>query len=220
MTIGLLGKKCGMTRVFTEDGSSVPVTVIEVLPNRISQIKTTENDGYNAIQVTTGNRKANRVSKAEAGHFAKAGVEPGSETHEFTVEDSNALANFALGAEIKVDLFAEGQYVDVSGYTKGKGFAGTIKRHHFRGQDNTHGNSRSHRVPGSIGQRQSPGKVFKGKKMCGHLGDALRTIMSQPIVRVDAERNLILVRGGVPGAVNSYVVIRPAVKVTDKAASA
>jgi large subunit ribosomal protein L3 len=220
MTIGLIGKKCGMTRVFTEDGSSVPVTVIEVLPNRISQIKTTENDGYNAIQVTTGNRKANRVSKAEAGHFAKAGVQPGSETCEFTVEDGNALANLALGSEIKVDLFAEGQYVDVSGYTKGKGFAGTIKRHHFRGQDNTHGNSRSHRVPGSIGQRQSPGKVFKGKKMCGHLGDALRTIMSQPIVRVDAERNLILVRGGVPGAENSYVVIRPAVKVTNKAASA
>lgn len=220
MTIGLLGKKCGMTRVFTEDGNSVAVTVIEVLPNRISQIKTIDNDGYNAIQVTVGSRKANRVSKAEAGHFAKAGVLPGSEVCEFTVEDSNELANFALGAEIKVDSFAEGQYVDVSGFTKGKGFAGTIKRHHFRGQDNTHGNSRSHRVPGSIGQRQSPGKVFKGKKMCGHLGDALRTILSQPIVRVDSDRNLILVRGGVPGAENGYVIIRPAVKVADKAASA
>lgn len=219
MTIGLLGKKCGMTRVFTEDGGSVAVTVIEVLPNRISQIKTVDNDGYNAIQVTVGNRKASRVSKAEAGHFAKAGVQPGNETCEFTVEDSNQLANFTIGGEVKVDQFAEGQYVDVSGYTKGKGFAGTIKRHHFRGQDNTHGNSRSHRVPGSIGQRQSPGKVFKGKKMCGHLGDALRTILSQPIVRVDTERNLILVKGGVPGAENGYVIIRPAVKVANKAAS-
>lgn len=220
MTIGLLGKKCGMTRVFAEDGTSVAVTVIEVLPNRISQIKTTDNDGYNAIQITTGSRKAHRVSKAEAGHFAKAGVVAGSGTCEFTVEDANELATFAVGNEIKVDRFAEGQYVDVTGTSKGKGFAGTIKRHHFRGQDNTHGNSRSHRVPGSIGQRQSPGKVFKGKKMCGHLGDVQRTIMSQPIMRVDAERNLILVRGGVPGAANSYVVIRPAVKVTDKTASA
>ncbi len=220
MTIGLLGKKCGMTRVFAEDGTSVAVTVIEVLPNRISQIKTTDNDGYNAIQITTGSRKAHRVSKAEAGHFAKAGVLPGAGTCEFTVEDANELANFAVGNEIKVDRFSEGQYVDVTGTSKGKGFAGTIKRHHFRGQDNTHGNSRSHRVPGSIGQRQSPGKVFKGKKMCGHLGDVRRTIMSQPIMRVDAERNLILVRGGVPGAENGYVIIRPAVKVTDKAASA
>ena len=220
MTIGLLGKKCGMTRVFTEDGSSVPVTVIEVLPNRITQIKTVDNDGYNAIQVTTGSRKAHRVTKAQAGHFAKAGVEPGYKVCEFTVEDANEFATFTVGADIKVDRFTEGQYVDVTGVTKGKGFAGTIKRHHFRGQDATHGNSRSHRVPGSIGQRQSPGKVFKGKKMCGHLGDVNRTIMSQPIVRVDSERNLVLVRGGVPGAVNGYVVIRPAVKVTTKAASA
>lgn len=213
MTIGLLGKKCGMTRVFTDDGASVAVTVIEVLPNRVTQIKTVDNDGYNAIQVATGTRKANRVSKAAAGHFAKAGVEPAREVCEFTVEDANELANFTLGAEIKVDRFSAGQFVDVTGVTKGKGFAGTIKRHHFRGQDNTHGNSRSHRVPGSIGQRQSPGKVFKGKKMCGHLGDVVRTIQSQPIVSVDAERNLVLVRGGVPGAVNGYVVIRPAVKV-------
>ena len=220
MTIGLLGKKCGMTRVFTEDGGSVAVTVIEVLPNRVTQIKTVDNDGYNAIQITTGSRKAHRVSKGEAGHFAKAGVEPGSETCEFTVEDANQLADFTLGGEINVERFSAGQYVDVTGVTKGKGFAGTIKRHHFRGQDNTHGNSRSHRVPGSIGQRQSPGKVFKGKKMCGHMGDVVRTILSQPIVRVDAERNLILVSGGVPGAVNGYVVIRPAVKVTTKAANA
>lgn len=219
MTIGLVGKKCGMTRVFTEDGNSVAVTVIEVLPNRITQIKTVDNDGYNAIQVTTGSRKAHRVSKGEAGHFAKAGVEPGRETCEFTV-DAKELESLAVGGEIKAEQFSAGQYVDVTGVTKGKGFAGTIKRHHFRGQDNTHGNSRSHRVPGSIGQRQSPGKVFKGKKMCGHLGDVQRTIMSQPIVRVDAERNLVLVRGGVPGAVDGYVVIRPAVKVTTKAASA
>jgi large subunit ribosomal protein L3 len=220
MTIGLVGKKCGMTRVYTDDGAAVAVTVIEVLPNRVTQIKTLDNDGYNAIQVATGSRKAHRVTKSEAGHFAKAGVEPCSEVCEFTVEDANELANFAVGAEIKVDRFTAGQYVDVTGVTKGKGFAGTIKRHHFRGQDNTHGNSRSHRVPGSIGQRQSPGKVFKGKKMCGQLGNVNRTILSQPIVRVDAERNLILVRGGVPGAENGYVVIRPAVKVTDKAASA
>jgi large subunit ribosomal protein L3 len=220
MTIGLLGRKCGMTRVYTDDGSAVAVTVIEVLPNRVTQIKTVDNDGYNAIQITTGSRKANRVSKAEAGHFAKAGVEPGSEVCEFTVEDDKELANFTLGAELKVERFAAGQYVDVTGVTKGKGFAGTIKRHHFRGQDNTHGNSRSHRVPGSIGQRQSPGKVFKGKKMCGHLGDVVRTILSQPIVRVDAERNLIMVGGGVPGAENGYVIIRPAVKVPNKAANA
>jgi len=220
MTIGLVGKKCGMTRVFTDDGASVPVTVIEVLPNRITQIKTVENDGYNAIQISTGSRKANRVSKAEAGHYAKAGVEPGAEVCEFRIEDEKELAELAVGGEIKVERFAAGQYVDVTGVTKGKGFAGTIKRHHFRGQDNSHGNSRSHRVPGSIGQRQSPGKVFKGKKMCGHLGSVQRTIMSQPIVKVDAERNLVMVRGGVPGAANGYVVIRPAVKVTDKAASA
>lgn len=216
MTIGLIGKKCGMTRVFTDDGSSVPVTVIEVLPNRITQIKTVENDGYTAIQVATGKRKANRVSKAEAGHYAKAGVEPGDEVCEFTVAD---IASYTLGGEIKGDIFAEGQFVDVTGITKGKGFAGTIKRHHFRGQDNTHGNSRSHRVPGSIGQRQSPGKVFKGKKMCGHLGNAKRTVQTQPIVRIDLDRNLVLVRGGVPGAVNGYVVIRPAVKVAEAASA-
>ena len=220
MTIGLLGKKCGMTRYFTDDGASVAVTVIEVLPNRVTQIKTVDNDGYNAIQVTTGSRKANKLTKAEAGHFAKAGVEPGREICEFTVEDANELASFTVGAEINVERFSTGQFVDVTGVTKGKGFAGTIKRHHFRGQDNTHGNSRSHRVPGSIGQRQSPGKVFKGKKMCGHLGDVVRTIMSQPIVSIDAERNLVLVRGGVPGAENGFVVIRPAVKVPTKAASA
>lgn len=212
MTIGLLGKKCGMTRVFTEDGASIPVTVIEVLPNKITQIKTVENDGYSAIQVTTGARKRNRVTKPEAGHFAKAGVEPGVQLREFIIEDAAMLSELAVGSELKVDRFAEGQYIDVTGTTKGKGFAGVIKRHHFRTQDATHGNSLSHRAPGSIGQRQSPGRVFKGKRMAGHMGDVVRTVLSQPIVRIDVERNLILVRGAVPGAASGYVIIRPAVK--------
>lgn len=216
MTIGLLGKKCGMTRVFTEDGMSIPVTVIEVLPNRITQIKTVENDGYSAIQVTTGTRKRNRVTKPEAGHFANANVEPGVGLLEFRVEEAG-LAEMAVGAELKVDIFSMGQYVDVTGVTKGKGFAGVVKRHHFRTQDNSHGNSRAHRAPGSIGQRQSPGKVFKGKKMCGHMGDVVRTILSQPIVRIDSERNLVFVRGAVPGATNGRVIIRPAVKVKQSA---
>lgn len=220
MTIGLLGKKCGMTRVFAEDGSAVAVTVIEVLPNRITQIKTVENDGYNAIQVTTGSRKAHRVTKAEAGHYAKAGVEPGSQTHEFRIENLKDLEELAVGGELKCDRFSEGQYIDVTGITKGKGFAGVIKRHNFATQDATHGNSLSHRAPGSIGQRQSPGRVFKGKRMAGHMGDVKRTLLSQPIVRVDAERNLIMVRGGVPGAENGYVVIRSAIKKHDKVASA
>lgn len=212
MTIGLVGKKCGMTRVFTEDGAAIPVTVIEVLPNRITQIKTIENDGYTAIQVTAGNVKRSRLTKPEAGHFAKAGVEPGYELREFCVEDANMIADFTVGADLKVDRFTVGQYVDVTGVTKGKGYAGTVKRHHFRTQDATHGNSLSHRAPGSIGQRQSPGKVFKGKKMSGHMGDVVRTILSQPIVRIDVERNLVLIRGAVPGAISSYVIIRPAVK--------
>lgn len=212
MTIGLLGKKCGMTRVFTEDGISIPVTVIEVLPNKITQIKTVENDGYTAIQVTCGARKRNRVTKPEAGHFAKAGVEPGVQLREFVIEDAAMLSDLTIGSELKVDRFAEGQFVDVTGTTKGKGFAGVIKRHHFRTQDATHGNSLSHRAPGSIGQRQSPGRVFKGKRMAGHMGDVTRTVLSQPIVKVDAERNLILVRGAVPGAASGYVIIRPAIK--------
>lgn len=212
MTIGLVGKKCGMTRVFTEGGMSIPVTVIEVLPNRVTQVKTVANDGYSAIQVTTGSCKRSRLSKAEAGHFAKAGVEPGFELREFCVDDPKLIDGIVVGSEIKVDHFAVGQFVDVSGLTKGKGFAGAVKRHHFRTQDATHGNSLSHRAPGSIGQRQSPGKVFKGKKMAGHLGDKVRSILSQPIVRIDAEKNLILVRGAVPGAISTIVVIRPAVK--------
>lgn len=216
MTIGLVGKKCGMTRVFTEDGMSIPVTVLEIQPNRVTQIKTTENDGYQAIQVTVGSRKRSRVTKPQAGHFAKAGVEPGTGLWEFRVE---SLDGIALGSELKVDRFAEGQLVDVTGTSKGKGFQGTIKRHNFAGQDATHGNSLSHRVPGSIGQRQSPGKVFKGKKMSGHMGDRRCTIMSQRVVRVDAERNLVLVRGAVPGAPGCDVIIRPAVKDVKKEGS-
>ncbi|HSW93571.1 MAG TPA: 50S ribosomal protein L3 [Gammaproteobacteria bacterium] len=211
MTVGLVGRKCGMTRVFTEDGVSIPVTVIEVLPNRVTQIKTVDSDGYNAIQVTTGTRKRSRVSKPMAGHYAKAGIEPGRGLWEFRVNNNEADA-ITVGAELKVDLFSIGQLVDVTGTTKGKGYAGTIKRHHFAGQDATHGNSLSHRVPGSIGQRQSPGKVFKGKKMSGHLGDKQRTIQLQKIVRLDLERSLILIRGAVPGAPGSDVIIRPAVK--------
>lgn len=216
MTIGLVGRKCGMTRIFTEDGNSRPVTVIEVSPNRITQIKTLENDGYEAIQVTAGEKKANHLTKPEAGHFAKAGVAPGEGLWEFRLDgvkgSGESASNFTVGAEIKVDRFAEGQFVDVSGVTIGKGFAGVIKRHHFNAQDATHGNSLSHRAPGSIGQRQSPGKVFKGKRMAGHMGDVKRTILSQKIVRIDLERNLVLVEGAVPGAVNGYVVIRPAIK--------
>lgn len=212
MTIGLVGKKCGMTRIFTEDGLAIPVTVIEALPNLVTQIKTNEVDGYAAIQVTTGKRKRSRLNKAEAGHFAKAGVEPGNQLHEFRIDDEKQLSDITLGSEIKVDLFAVGQYVDVTGVTKGKGYAGTVKRHHFRTQDASHGNSLSHRRPGSIGQRQSPGKVFKGKKMSGHMGDVVRTILSQQVVRIDTERNLVLIRGAVPGAVSTYVIIRAAVK--------
>jgi large subunit ribosomal protein L3 len=212
MTIGLVGKKCGMTRVFTEDGSSIPVTVIEVLPNRVTQIKTADNDGYTAIQVTTGECKRSRLTKAKAGHFAKAGVEPGNQLKEFCVDDVKQIEGLTVGSELKVDRFTVGQYVDVSGITKGKGFAGAIKRHHFNSQDASHGNSLSHRAPGSIGQRQSPGKVFKGKRMAGHLGNKKRTILSQQIVRIDTGRNLVLIRGAVPGAISGYVVIRPAIK--------
>jgi large subunit ribosomal protein L3 len=212
MTIGLVGRKCGMTRVFTEDGNSVPVTVLEILPNKITQIKTLETDGYQAIQVTTGSRKRSRVTKPMAGHFAKANVEAGRGLWEFRVDK---LEGIEVGKEINVDHFSEGQFVDVSGVTKGKGFAGTIKRHHFAGGDATHGNSLSHRAPGSIGQRQSPGKVFKGKKMSGQMGNVNRTVLTQKVVRVDKERNLLLIRGAVPGAPGTSVVVRPAVKVTE-----
>lgn len=209
MTLGLVGKKCGMTRVFTEDGSSIPVTVIEILPNKVTQIKTLERDGYQAIQVTTGKRKRSRVSKPAAGHFAKANVEPGRGLWEFRVDN---IDGYNIGSELKVDLFSEGQMIDVTGTTKGKGYGGVIKRWHFAAQDATHGNSLSHRAPGSIGQRQSPGKVFKGKKMAGHLGDVQRTILSQRIVKIDHEKNLVLVKGAVPGATGGSVIIRAAIK--------
>ncbi|MDR3492628.1 MAG: 50S ribosomal protein L3 [Gammaproteobacteria bacterium] len=212
MTISLVGRKCGMTRVFTEDGISIPVTVVEVLPNRVTQIKTQENDGYKALQVTTGSRRRSRVTKPAAGHYAKAGVEPGKGLWEFRLDEMTKLNDIVVGSELKIDLFNDVTWVDVTSTSKGKGFAGTIKRHHFSAQDATHGNSRSHRVPGSIGQRQSPGKVFKGKKMCGQLGNVQRTILSQKIVRIDAERNLVLIKGVVPGAPGSDVIIRPAVK--------
>ncbi len=212
MTIGVIGRKCGMTRVFTEDGVSLPVTVIEVEPNRVSQLKAVEVDGYNAVQVTIGTRRASRVSKAMAGHFAKAGVEAGRGLWEFRLGAENTT-ELSAGSEIKADIFEAGQKVDVSGVTIGKGFAGTIKRHHFAGKDATHGNSLSHRTPGSIGQCQTPGRVFKGKKMSGQMGNVQRTVQNLEVVRVDVERNILLVKGAVPGAKGSDVVICPAVKV-------
>jgi len=211
MTIGVIGRKLGMTRVFTEDGASLPVTVIEVEPNRVTQVKTPETDGYRAVQVTTGTRKASRVTKPLAGHFAKAGVEAGRGLWEFRLDDGEG-EDLAPAAEIKVDIFADGQKVDVTGVSIGKGFAGGVKRHNFRTQDATHGNSLSHRAPGSIGQCQTPGRVFKGKRMAGHMGAVQRTMQNLEIVRVDAERNLLLVKGAVPGAKGGNVIVRPAVK--------
>jgi len=211
MTIGVVGRKHGMTRVFTSEGESVPVTVIEVEPNRVTQIKSAETDGYRAVQVTVGARRASRVNKAMAGHYAKAGVEAGRGLWEFRLSDSEGQ-DLAPGAEIKVDIFQEGQMVDVVGTTIGKGFAGAVKRHNFSMQDATHGNSLSHRAPGSIGQNQTPGRVFKGKRMAGHMGNVRRTAHTLSIVRVDAERNLLLVRGAVPGAKGGDVIVRPAVK--------
>jgi large subunit ribosomal protein L3 len=211
MTLGLVGRKLGMTRVFTEDGVSIPVTVIEVEANRVTQLKTLETDGYTAVQVTTGVKKASRLTKAEAGHFAKAEVEAGRGLWEFRLNDGEG-ADLTVGSELTVDIFADVKKADVTGVSKGKGFAGVVKRWNFRTQDMTHGNSRSHRVPGSIGQNQSPGKVFKGKKMAGHLGCERVTVQSLDIVRVDVERNLLLIKGAVPGATNGDVIVKPAVK--------
>ena len=211
MTIGLVGRKCGMTRVFTDDGVSIPVTVIEAQPNRITQVKTVDTDGYRALQVTTGSRRASRVRKSAAGHFAAAKVEAGDITREFRLDDADD-GEFAPGNELKVDLFAAGQKVDVVGTSIGKGFAGTVKRHNFSMQDATHGNSLSHRAPGSIGQNQTPGRVFKGKKMSGHMGSVRRTVQNLEIVRVDSERNLLLIKGAVPGHRGGSVIVRPAVK--------
>ena len=211
MAIGLIGKKLGMSRVFNADGAAVPVTVLEVDPNRITQVKNQASDGYRAVQVTLGTRRLSRVTKPMAGHFAKAGVAAGRGLWEFRLEDGEG-ESLQAGGEIKVDIFSAGQKVDVQGTTIGKGFAGVIKRHHFRGGRASHGNSLSHRAPGSIGQRQTPGRVFPGKKMAGHLGNTTRTQMGLEVVRVDAERNLLLVKGAIPGPKGADVVIRPAVK--------
>lgn len=210
MMIGLIGRKIGMTRVFTPEGVSVPVSVVEIAPNRISQIKTSETDGYQAIQLTGGFKKANKVSKPMAGHFAKAEIEAGDLQKEYRVESTDS---FQLGQVLSVgDVFKDGQYVDVSGTTKGKGFAGTVKRHNFRTQDATHGNSRSHRVPGSIGQNQTPGRVFKGKKMAGHLGNSRCTVQCLELVKVDLNRNLLLIKGAIPGAPGSKIEVKPSVR--------
>jgi len=211
MTIGLVGKKLGMTRVFTENGDSLPVSVIQVEPNLVTQLKTLDVDGYKAVQVTVGSRKASRVNKASAGHFAKAGVEAGIGLWEFRLSADDA-ADLELGSAITVEQFKAGQKVDVQGRTKGKGFAGGVKRHNFAMQDATHGNSLSHRAPGSIGQCQTPGRVFKGKKMAGHMGDVNQTTQNLEIVRVDNDRNLLLIKGAVPGSKNSSVIVKTAVK--------
>ena len=212
MSIGLVGRKCGMSRIFTEDGNSIPVTLIEATPNRVTQVKTEDNDGYSAVQVTAGIKRASLLTKPAKGHYAKAKVEPGRGLWEFRVSSEDA-GKYEVGAEIKVeDVFEAGQVVDVAGISKGKGFAGTIKRHHFRGQDNTHGNSLSHRVPGSIGQNQTPGRVFPGKKMSGHMGAVRRTAQGLEVVKIDAERHLIAVKGAVPGATGGDVIIRATAK--------
>jgi len=211
MAIGLVGRKCGMTRIFTEAGNSVPVTVIEIDPNRITQIRTLETDGYQAVQVTTGERRASRVTKAMAGHFAKASVAAGRGGCEVRVSGDEA-ANYAVGGSIGLDIFAVGQAVDVIGTSKGKGFQGGVKRWNFRTQDATHGNSVSHRVHGSTGQNQSPGRVFKGKKMAGHLGDERVTVQGLEVISVDVERSVLLVKGAVPGATGYDVIVRPSVK--------
>lgn len=212
MSLGLIGRKVGMTRIFTEEGESVPVTVLEVVPNRVTQIKTAASDGYTGLQVAYGERRASRIGKALTGHYAKAGVSAGAGIKEFPVSD-DVLANYAVGGQITVELFQAGQLVDVTGTSLGKGFAGAIKRHNFSSNRASHGNSRSHNVPGSIGMAQDPGRVFPGKRMPGHLGAAKTTVQNLEIVRVDAERNLLLIKGAVPGSKGGDVVVRPSVKV-------
>lgn len=211
MALGLVGRKVGMTRVFTDDGDSVPVTVVEVGDNRVSQIKTTENDGYSAVQVVYGTRRASRVNKALAGHFAKASVTAGSLTAEFRVK-GDQLAQFALGGNLPLETFSVGQIVDVTGTSQGKGFAGAIKRHHFSSNRASHGNSISHNAPGSIGMAQDPGRVFPGKRMAGHLGAVKRTAQNLEIVRIDANRKLLLIKGAIPGSKGGHVIVRPAAK--------
>ncbi len=212
MTLGLIGRKCGMSRLFNTDGAAIPVTLIQVEPHFVTQVKTLDADGYVALQVTTGSKKRSHVNKPAAGHFAKANVEPGTGLWEFRVSD-DLVANHAAGSTYHLDIFKEGDIVDVAGVTKGKGFAGTVKRYHFRTQDMSHGNSRSHRVPGSIGQAQTPGRVRKGKKMCGHMGVANRTLQGLQVVKVDKEQNLLVVKGSVPGVDNGVLIITSTVKV-------
>jgi large subunit ribosomal protein L3 len=211
MSLGLIGRKVGMTRVFTDEGESIPVTVLEVVPNRVTQIKTLQSDGYTGLQVAHGERRASRVSKALAGHFAKAGVAAGSGIKEFSVTDE-VLANYIVGGNVTVEIFKAGQLVDVTGTSLGKGFAGAIKRHHFSSNRASHGNSRSHNVPGSIGMAQDPGRVFPGKRMPGHLGAVKVTTQNLQVVRVDVERNLLLIKGAIPGSKGGDVVVRPAIK--------
>jgi len=215
MSLGLVGRKVGMMRIFTDDGDSIPVTVLDVSNNRVTQVKTPETDGYSAVQVTFGQRRASRVTKAAAGHLAKAGVEAGTVLKEFRVDAAKA-AELKAGDVVPVGLFEAGQKVDVQGVTIGKGYAGTIKRYHFSSGRATHGNSRSHNVPGSIGMAQDPGRVFPGKRMTGHLGDVTRTVQNLEIARIDADRQLLLVKGAVPGAKNGQVIVSPAVKVKAK----
>jgi large subunit ribosomal protein L3 len=215
MAIGVVGRKAGMTRIFTEQGESIPVTVIEVEPNRVTQLKSNETDGYLAIQVTTGMRKSSRVNKPASGHFAKAGVEAGRGVWEFRAQESD-MEGIEVGSEIKADRFEAGQIVDVRGSSQGKGFQGGVKRHNFRTQDNTHGNSLSHRAPGSIGQCQTPGRVFKGKKMAGQMGSVQRCQQNLEVVRVDTERNLLLIKGSVPGSRGGDLIVTPAVKMKNK----
>jgi large subunit ribosomal protein L3 len=211
MSLGLVGRKVGMTRVFTDEGESIPVTVLEIAPNRVTQIKSPDTDGYSALQLAHGTRRASRVNKALAGHYAKAGVVAGSGIKEFTVAQ-DALSNYAVGAEISVEIFEAGQKVDVTGTSIGKGFSGSIKRHNFASNRASHGNSRSHNSPGSIGMAQDPGRVFPGKRMAGHLGAVKTTVQNLVVVRVDRERNLLLIKGAVPGAKGGDVVVRPSVK--------
>lgn len=212
MSLGLIGRKVGMTRIFTEEGESIPVTVLEVVPNRVTQIKTVASDGYTGLQVAYGERRASRIGKALSGHYAKAGVAAGSGIKEFPVA-SDVLANYTVGGNVTVELFQAGQLVDVTGTSLGKGFAGAIKRHNFSSNRASHGNSRSHNVPGSIGMAQDPGRVFPGKRMPGHLGAAKTTVQNLEVVRVDAERNLLLIKGAIPGSKGGDVVVRPSVKV-------
>jgi large subunit ribosomal protein L3 len=217
MSLGLIGRKVGMTRVFTEEGASIPVTVLEVKPNRVAQIKTTESDGYNGLQVTFGERRASRVTKAQAGHFAKSGVAAGSGVQEFPLT-AEEIASYTAGAEISVELFQEGQIVDVTGTSLGKGFAGAIKRHHFSSNRASHGNSKAHNKPGSTGMAQDPGRIFPGKRMPGQLGAVKVTTQNLEIVRVDVARNLLLIKGAIPGSKGGDVVVRPAVKAQAKQA--